>query len=168
MLRFWSFTNHIRICLFGIDLIPLQNTFCVYLIHHCYAILFKLRLGQKSWIQFPDPDKYSFIVRMPSPLESKPSKSFLVGQWMDSMPQKIFSQRSTSDQDKPVFPSNSHFSKAFKPIFTYSSDVLCKQSEILFLREINSLLQNEISIQGQRICEAKFFREINYLVTSLA
>ena len=99
-----------------------------------------------EWIQFPDPDKYSVIVRMPSPLVSKPSKSSFVGQSMVSMPQNIFSQRSTSDQDKPEFPSNSHFSKAFKPIFTYSSDVLCKQSEIGFLREIKYLF---ISTNGK-------------------
>ena len=137
------------ICLFGIDLIPLQNIVLLLKLLLIIAMLFywnKGRWKKKSWIQFPDTDKYSVIVRIPSPLESKLSKSSLVGQWIDSMPQKIFSQRSTSVQDKPEFPSNSHFSKAFKPIFTYSSDVLCKQSEIGFLREIKYLF---ISTNGK-------------------
>ena len=38
----------LRICLYCIDLVPLQNTVLlsktiIYPIHHCYAILFKLR-----------------------------------------------------------------------------------------------------------------------------
>ena len=87
---------------------------------------------------------------------------------MVSMPQNIFSQRSTSDQDKPEFPSNSHFSKAFKPIFTYSSDVLCKQSEIGFLREIKYLWQQmEMNTHMQEFV-GQFFREIDFFSNCFA